>query len=163
MEFLTSKELGLNPAGYLISTTSKKPVSHAKFEAEQRAAEYIVKLAEATVGKSFKAAKVDSFAEISMQVQKAIQETTKTTYVEVPAKPKSALVDELVNFAMSFEGYNEDKQVAEKINQVMQEYNTIYAIENIGDYFSEGLVKLSKIYAIEEILAAVKQIASIAK
>jgi hypothetical protein len=38
----------------------------------------------------------------------------------------------------------------------MNQFNKINDVEQVGDYFSEGLVKLNKIYTIEEILAAVK-------
>ena len=43
-----------------------------------------------------------------------------------------------------------------KYPSVMAEFDVIDAVEQVGDYFSEGLTKLNKIYTIEEILAAVK-------
>ncbi len=38
----------------------------------------------------------------------------------------------------------------------MQTFNAINGVQSVGDYFSEGLVKLNKIYTIEEILAAIQ-------
>ena len=38
----------------------------------------------------------------------------------------------------------------------MNEFNSIADIESVGDYFTEGLVKLNKIYSISEIQFAVE-------
>jgi hypothetical protein len=38
----------------------------------------------------------------------------------------------------------------------MNEYNVINDVEQVGEYFSEGVVKLKALYSIKTILAAVK-------
>jgi hypothetical protein len=40
----------------------------------------------------------------------------------------------------------------------MQAFNAINAVETTGDYFSEGLVKLTNIYTIAEVKAAMEAI-----
>lgn len=155
MEFLTAKQLELNAAGYLISKDSKKPVNHVDFVKQQKSAEYIVKFAEAIKDKNFTASEVDNLQEIKASVMAAINDTAKS-YVSEPAKPTSKVKDELVKYALDFVNYEDSKVEASKINEIMNEYNKIDDVESVGDYFSEGVVKLNAIYSIKQILAAVK-------
>lgn len=155
MEFLTAKQLELNAAGYLISKDSKKPVNHEAFVKQQKAAEYIVKLAEAIKDKNFKCGKVDNLQSIKAEVLAAINDSTKS-YVATPVKPTSKVQDELVKYALDFVNYEDSKVETARINEIMNEYNKIDDVESVGDYFSEGVVKLNAIYNIKTILAAVK-------
>jgi len=154
-EFLKSSELTLNPANYLVSKKTEKPVTHTAFVEQQKRAHYVVKLAEALEGKNFKACKVDDLDAIVKQVQAEIDAADVKNYVAAPSKPTSAVQEELVKFALDFASYEGDKEKVNKINTFMQSFNAIAGVEEVGDYFSEGLVKLNKIYTIEEILAAV--------
>lgn len=156
MEFLKSDGIELNAAGYLVSKDSKKPVNHVEFVKQQRSAEYIVKLAEAIKDKTFKAGKVDNLDEIKAAVRASIDAKNVKTYVTAPSKPTSKVNDELVQFAMDFVNYDSKKLEAEQINKLMAEFETIDAVETVGDYFTEGLVKLNNIYDVNTILAAVK-------
>ena len=156
MEFLTSKDLSLNAANYLISSSSKKPVAHLEFVKQQQAAEYLVKLAEAIKDKTFTESKVDNLAAIKAEVLRSIKEATVVQYATAPAEPTNALLDELVKYAEDFDSYHDTKVSVSKINEFMNQFNKINDVEQVGDYFFEGLVKLNKIYTIEEILAAVK-------
>lgn len=163
MEFLTVKDLSLNPAGYLISTTSKKPVTHPAFVAQQKNAEYTVKLADAIKGKTFKCGKTDDLDKIKAEVLAAINAKNIKQFIATPEKPKSAVKDELVQHALNFANYEVKKGEVAKINEIMAEFEAITAVEEVGDYFSEGLVKLTKIYTTEEILAAVQATAETLK
>lgn len=156
MEFLKSSEIELNAAGYLVSKTSKKPVNHVEFVKQQRSAEYIVKLAEAIKDKTFKAGKVDNLEEIKAAVRASIDAKNVKEYVTAPSKPTSKVNDELVQFALDFVNYDSKKLEVEQINKLMAEFETVDAIETVGDYFTEGLVKLNNIYNVGTILAAVK-------
>lgn len=156
MEFLEFSQVELNKAGYLVSNITKKPVTHVAFVAEQKQAEYLIKLAKAIEGKTFTASKVDNLAEIKKSVLDSINADAKVSYVDAPAKPKSKVNDEMVKFALDFVNYEGNKSKAEKVNNFMQQFNSIQSIESVGDYFNEGLVKLNKIYSIAEILEAVK-------
>lgn len=155
MEFLTAKQLELNAAGYLISKDSKKPVNHVDFVKQQQSAEYIVKFAEAIKDKNFTASKVDNLQAIKASVMAAINDTAKS-YVSAPSKPTSKVKDELVKYALDFVNYEDSKVEASKINEIMNEFNKIDDVESVGDYFSEGVVKLNAIYSIKQILTAVK-------
>lgn len=156
MEFLTSKELSLNPAGYLINTKTNKPVTHTAFVEQQRKAEYTVRLADAIKDKTFTAPKLDNLDAIRAEVTAAINAKSIKEYVAAPTKPVSKVNEELVDYALKFVAFEEDSKNAEKINKIMAEFDAMDAIESVGDYFSEGLVKLTKIYTTAEVLAAVQ-------
>ena len=156
MEFLKASELGLNPAGYLISKSSGKPVNHSRFVGQQKAAEYVVKLAEAIKDKTFKSEKLDNLCEIKAAVRAAIDAKDIKEYVATPSKPTSKVNDELVQFALDFVNFDSKKLEAAQINNMMAEFDAIEGVEAVGDYFEEGLTKLNAIYSIETILAAVK-------
>jgi len=153
-EFLKLEQLQLNPAGYL--TNGTKPVTHKEFVEAQKAAEYVVKLADAIKNKNFECGKVDNLAAIKAEVQAAINATSKKVYVTAPTKPVSAVNEELVQFALDFAKFEDEKGKIAKINEFMQQFSVINDVESVGEYFSEGLVKLSKLYTTEEILEAVK-------
>lgn len=156
MQFLKLSEVSLNPAGYLVATETNKPVNHKEFAEQQKRAHYVVKLSEAIKDKNFKPCKVDNLDEIARKVQADIDSTDVTNYVTAPEKPTSKVQEELVQFALDFASYGDKKEQTDKINTFMQTFNAINGVQSVGDYFSEGLVKLNKIYTIEEILAAVR-------
>ena len=160
MEFLKSSELSQNAAGYLTSKATGKPVTHKEFVEQQQQAEYIVKLSEAIKDKNFTVNKIDSLESVKASVRAAIADTKKQ-YVTNPAKPVSAVNEELIKFALDFNSYEDKKTVNAKINEFMQTFNTINDVETVGEYFSEGVVKLNKVYSVSEILEAVK--ANVAK
>ena len=163
MEFLKLNDLELNPAKYLIAKKSQKPVTHAAFVAQQQSAHYIVSLADAIKGKTFKASKTDNLDAIKAEVKAAIDAKNTREYVAAPTKPVSKVNDEMVPFALDFANFKTDESKAKELNKIMAEFDAIDGVESVGDYFSEGLVKLNKIYSTEEILAAVKATAEVLK
>jgi len=156
MEFLTSKDLTLNPAGYLINKTTKKPVDHKDFVAQQKAAEYVIKLADAIKDKNFTVGKVDCLSDIKLEVLASINSKNVKEYVATPKEPTSKVVDDLTKYALDFVNFQDNKEEADAINKLMDSFSSIEGVESVGDYFSEGLTKLNAIYSIKEILAAVK-------
>lgn len=163
MEFLKLNDLALNPANYLIGKKSEKPVTHAAFVAQQQSAHYIVSLADAIKGKTFKASKTDNLDAIKAEVRAAIAAKATKEYVAAPTKPVSKVNDEMVQFALDFANFKTDESKAKELNKIMAEFDAIDGVESVGDYFSEGLVKLNKIYSTAEILAAVKATAEVLK
>lgn len=153
--FLKLNNLSLNPAGYLIDKKSEKPVNHPAFVEQQAKAHYIVLLAEAIKGKTFKASKLDDLEAIKAQVKASISNNTRS-YVAEPKKPTSKVNDEMVEFALNFAKFEDEKGKVAQVNNFMQQFNAIQDVESVGDYFSEGVTKVSKLYTISEILAAVQ-------
>ena len=163
MEFLKASELQLNAAGYLISSKTEKPVTYESFISQQLKANYVVKLAEAVKGKIFKSSEVSSLNTIKSEVIKSIHSDNIVKYVDSPDKPVSTTNDEMVKYALDFVEYENSKSNINKINEFMQQFNCINDVETIGEYFQEGLIKLSKIYTIEEIKSAIISYSEITK
>lgn len=155
-QFLKTTDLGLNPANYLINKKTGLPVNHSDFVSAQNAAHYIVLLSKAIKDKNFTCDKVDNLEEIKASVLASINSKNVKEYVKTPSKPSSKTIDELVKYATDFVDYQDSVEESEKINKIMAQFDSIEAVESVGDYFSEGLVKLNAIYTIKEILAAVK-------
>ena len=145
MEFLKLEELKLNAAGYLVSAMSGKPVNNQMFVEQQRNAEYIVKLAVAIKNANFTPNKIDDLESIKAEVRASMTSSVRT-YVTAPSKPVSQVNEELIKFALDFNAYEDVKLQTEKINTFMNQFNTIKDTEEVGDYFTEGVVKLSQIY-----------------
>lgn len=155
--FLKANNLKRNDAGYLVTNDKQeRPVTHPAFVAEQEAAHYMVMLAKAIEGKTFKVANADDFAAIEAAVLKSINEAKVEEYVKAPAKPKMEITDKLADEALAFINHGQDVSKANQVNAVMNQFNTIRSIEKVGDYFTEGLVKLKAVYTIAEIQAAVE-------
>ena len=154
-QLLKANEVEINAAGYLVAKKGQAPVNHQAFVAQQRAAEYTVKLAAAIKDANFKGGKVDNFANIKAAVYAEINEAQEVVYVATPVAPKSKVMDEMTKYAEDFANHLDVKSNVVEINGIMNQFNTIKAIEEGGDYFSEGLVRLTKIYTTTEILAAV--------
>ncbi len=155
MELLELKDLAINKAGYLISSATKKPVNHTEFVEAQKKAEYLVKLAEAIKGKSFTCGKLDNLDAIKAAVKAAISNTNQT-YGTEPTKPKGDITSKLADEALAFVEFDSKKSKFKQINEFMQQFNAIKAIEEAGDYFEEKTVKLAKVYSIAEIQVAVE-------
>ena len=160
MEFLKSDQLALNAGKYLVNADGK-PVTNDLFVAEQLRAHYFVTLAEKCKGKTFKAGPVASFAELVAQTEKEVNATASTTYYDKVAEPKSKVLDELVKAALDFQKAGSKNERADKLNQLLQEFNTVNKVENFGMYFTSGVVELPQLYSITDIKAAVEVIVDI--
>jgi len=155
MEFLKSSGLALNPAGYLISSETNKPVNHMSFVKAQYQADYLVRLASAIKGKTFTHSKLDDLEAIKDEVRKAMN-NTNMSYGTAPVKPVGDLTSKLADEAMAFVNFDKTQSKFNQINEFMQQFNSIRGVEECGDYFFEGVVKLNKIHSISDIQSAVE-------
>ncbi len=158
MEFLKSAQLELNGGNYLVSKETGKPVTNAEFVAEQVKAHFVVTLAAKCKGKSFKAKEVVSFATLVDQTTAELKKTSGTVYYEKEAEPKSDVLDELIKAAKAFHKNDTTNERVVKMNNLLQEYNSINKVENFGMYFSSEVVELDKLYSITDIKAAIEVI-----
>lgn len=160
MEFLKAKELKLNEAGYLVSTVTGKPVNNNSYYKQQKAAEYVVKLAEKIKNKNFRQVNIDCLDQVKKELTEELSKRQSYVYVDQPSEPKSKVFDDLVNYALKFSSIEDEKLKVNQINENMNEFNTIFDVENVGEYFTQEIVKLNKIYTINEILNAVTEISN---
>ena len=158
MKFLKKSEITLVNGGYLSASKDDSPVSHDGFVQAQNKAHYLVTLAANLVGKNFKAAKIDNFNDVVTATVNAINSANVVKYASDPSKPETPLKNQLAEEAMAWINFDKTSTVANQVNQAMQEFNILKDFEDNGLFFSEGIVRLNRIYTVAEILAAVEAI-----
>ena len=78
-------------------------------------------------------------------------------FLEKPKAIEQPLTKQLADEAMSFINFKESEDKVNKINAFMQQFKTLQDFETVGLFFDQGIVKLNKIYTVEEILNAVTE------
>lgn len=154
-QFLKKGEVQLVNGGYL-SNKEEKPVFNQQFVDLQKRAEYIITFSKLAKGKDFKGTEAYSLAQLKADVSKELA-TKATKFVEAPKAPVKKLTEQLAEEALSFISFKEDTSKADKINAFLQDFNTLKEFEDFGLFFEDGIVKLSNIYTMDEVVAAVKE------
>lgn len=156
--FVKKEELMLKNGGYVVTGKNETPVYNEQFIAAQRHAEWIVTFAEKAKGKDFVGKQADSIADVKAEVMKAL-DSKGVEYVKDPKNVKQDLTEKLKEEALAFIKFQEESSKTEKINKFLQQFNCLNDFENFGLYFDDSqIVKLNKIYTIEEVVTAVTEI-----
>jgi hypothetical protein len=155
--FLKKGEIQLINGGYL-SDSKGNPVSNTQFYEAQLQAEYVITFAEFAKGKDFKGKKADSLADLTKEVREFLYLTKPVSYVEKPKEVKRPVTDSLAKEALSFIEFQEKSNIAQKVNNYMQRFNVLHDFEEFGLFFDQQIVKLNKIYTVEEIKTAVNSV-----
>ena len=155
--FVKKSELVLVNGGYVVTGEKQTPVYNENFIAVQKHAEWVVTFAEKAKGKDFVGKVADSIEDVKAEVRKALSKSD-VKYVEAPKEVVRKLTDELQKEALNFCKYNSEVSKTDKINKFLQQFNIIQEFEEFGLYFEENICKLNKIYTIEEIVKAVKEV-----
>ena len=154
--FLKKDQLQLINGGYL-SDMDNNPVSNAKFVEAQRYAEYIVTFAKMAKEKDFIGKPADNLMEFKREVENALS-TKDTQYIKKVKEPESKIGDKLAKEALEFISYTEQSQTNNSINSFLQQFNIINDFEEFGLFFDQEIVKLNKIYTMNEIIKAVTSV-----
>lgn len=160
-KFLKKSELQLVNGGYLVNK-EETPVNNAEFVSAQRHAEYIVTFASLAKGKDFVGKKADTLEALEAEVKKVLS-AKKQVFVEGPKESKGKLTESLAKEAMEFLNFKKDSSKADKINEFLQQFTVISEFETFGLFFEEDIVKLEKIYTMEEVIEAVKSVIDLLK
>lgn len=156
-KFIKKSELDLVNGGYLsVKGEEVVPVTNDAFVAAQERAHYIVTFAKHAKGKVFECPEVASIEDVKAEVAKEIA-GTNPEYVSAPRKVKQKLTEKLKAEAMSFMEFTDESSKVAKINDFLQEFNILKEFEEFGLFFDEGIVKLNKIYTVEDVTKAVKE------
>lgn len=155
--FVKSSDLKLVNGGYCVVGKEETPVFNADFIAVQKHAEWVITFAEKAKGKDFEGKKADSIADVKAEVAKALA-SKKLQYVTPPTKVKGDLTTKLQAEALAFINFNGETTKVEKINEFLQGFNILNEFENFGLFFTQDIVKLSKIYTMQEVVDAVKEV-----
>lgn len=154
MKFLNKETVVVNNAGYLVSKTDNTPVNHEEFVKIQQEAKYLVSLADKVKVADFKGKTPDNYSAIVQQVAKDLANDQRV-YVKKSEKIETPITDSLQKEALAWLNNKGNEAKTEKLNRIMQKYNTLKDFEDFGLYFTDGIVKLTKIYTIQDILDAV--------
>lgn len=156
-KFLKKTDLNLVNGGYLVATEGEVPVFNQLFIDAQTKAHSLVLLAEKVKKANFEATKVDSFDALVAEVNTEINKETAVSYVTEPETPKLDLTEKLKKEALSWLKFQESTSTSDKINKNLQEFNVLQEFEDFGLYFTtDKIVKLPKIYAIADLVEAMK-------
>lgn len=159
-EFLTKEEVFV-VKGYL-SRNDKKviPVFNPEFVEAQKHAEYVITFAEKAKGKDFNGKKADSVYDLRREVHGALSQK-ETKYVKAPKKVEKKLHTQLADEALAFIKYDAKLGKVDKVNKFLQQFNVVQEFEEVGLFFEQNIVKLTKIYTIAEIVKAVESVIDI--
>jgi len=152
--FVKSQDLKLENGGYLM--VNGQPVYNQQFVDAQKHAEYLVTFANVAKGRNFKPCNVDSFEGVARETEQLLSKSNVVTFVknnEVTHKP---VTNALLQEALSFITEQTQSQDNAKINEFLQQFTILRDFEEFGLFFEEGIVKLNRIYTVEEIVEAVK-------
>lgn len=154
-KFLKVEDLQLINGGYL-SDKENSPITNSAFVAAQKRAEYVVCFAKHAKNKTFVGKKTDDLAKMIKKVNAELACTT-TKYVNAPKKVEKKLSNKLADEALAFMKFEENTTKVEKMNSFLQEFNVIHEFEEFGLFFEDGIVKLSRIYTMKELVNSVEQ------
>lgn len=155
-KFLKKEEVKLINGGYL-SDKDGNPVNNSVFVQAQLEAEFVVTFANMAKGKDFKGKKADSLADLKLEVEKALYRDKDVTYIDKPKEVERPTHSALAKEAMAFMDYGDKLSKVEKVNKFMQKFNGLNDFETFGLFFDSGIVKLNRIYTIQEIKDAVME------
>ena len=154
-QFIKKDNLQLLNGGYL-SNKEGNPVNNEEFYKAQKRAEYVITLLSELKGKDFKGKKADSLEDIKKLVTEKLNKQEKVTFLPEPSKIETPTLDKLADEAMSFIKNNENKSNVEKLNAFLQEFVILKEFEDFGLFFTDEIVKLNKIYTVNDLIEAFK-------
>ncbi len=160
-QFLKKDQVVLLNGGY-VSTTEGKPVSNQGFYNAQKHAEYVVTFDSLAKGKDFKGKRADSLSDLQEKVRKAL-EAKATVFVTKPTAVTQALTEQLKAEAMNFMEFTQNSSKIDKVNSFLQQFEVINEFEQFGLFFEDEIVKLNKIYTMEEVIASVTEVIDLLK
>ena len=154
--FVKATELKLTNGGYL--TVDGKPMYNYEFvNAQERVAELALYI-EAAKGETLKDTKATLDYDKLLTKVEALKAAKKTTtFVEAKKLPKQTLQAKLHKEAMEFINATTENEKIDALNKSLQEFQVIKDFEDFGLYFSDGIIKLEKIYTLAETIEIVKK------
>jgi len=155
--FLKNNELQLINGGYL-SDSQGNPVFNEAFVKAQQHAEYIVTFATLAKGKDFKGKQADTLSSLKAEVQQYINDQRPTVFIEKPKDVKRPVSESLAKEALAFINFQETSNKVDKVNNFLQQFTVLHDFETFGLFFTQGIVKLNKIYTVAEIKQAVTEV-----
>lgn len=155
--FVKKNELMLVNGGYVVTGKNETPVYNEQFITVQKHAEWVVTFAEKAKGKDFIGKQADSIEDVKRATKEALS-NKDIEYVSIPKAPKMELTNKLQKEALDFIMNSGEVSKAKAINNFLQQFNILNDFEKFGLYFTEDIVKLNKIYTMDEVVKAVTEV-----
>jgi len=73
------------------------------------------------------------------------------------------LTKKLADEAMAFMTFQENSTKVDKVNSFLQQFSVLAEFEEFGLFFSEDIVKLNRIYTMDEVIEAVTEVIDLLK
>lgn len=155
MKFLKKGELAVVNGGYLVEKGTEFPMFHKDFVKLQQEAHYLVNLANTVRATDFEVKEPVTFESVVARVKNKLNDESRQ-FVGKPEAPARKITDTLAKEALGWMSFKKDESKAEKINRIMQKFNTLAEFEEFGLYFSfDNIVKLKELYSLEQIIEAI--------
>lgn len=154
MRLLEKKDVQITK-GYLMDTKNQ-PITNHEFVAAQQKAYYFDILAQNVKKANFETCTPDNWNDIMGKTLAQLQGSA-VVYAE-SVEVKTPTVDKLEAEALAFLESQIKNENITGLNNEMQQFNIIRDFEEVGLFFTEGVVKLSNIYTISEIIENIKVI-----
>jgi hypothetical protein len=159
--FKKATELELINGGYVAARSDGKYLVNADLMAAQKRAEFLVAVAAKMKGKTFTAEAASSMSAIMNEVTAELGKESFVEFVANPKVSKGDLTGKLAKEALKFMDAQESSDFIGEVNSRMQEFKIVQEFESTGLFFKGGITKLSRMYTIAEITAAVTAIAKV--
>ena len=155
MKCVKKDELAVINGGYLVEKGTDVPVNHPEFVKLQQEAHYLVNLANTVRATDFEVKEPVTFESVVAKVKAKLADESRQ-FVAKPEAPARKITDTLAQEALGWLDFQKSESKAEKINKIMQKFNTLAEFEEFGLYFSfDGIVKLKELYSLEQIIEAI--------
>lgn len=162
-QFLKNGQVTLVNGGYLVKTDENNtPVFNAEFVKAQQHAEYIVTFAQLAKGKDFVGKKADSLIDLEREVGEALA-AKKKVFVTKPTAVEKTLTNQLAQEALAFINFEQNSSKVDKVNNFLQQFTVLSEFEELGLFFTEDIVKLNRLYTMEEVVTAVTEVIDLLK
>jgi Holliday junction resolvase len=155
-QFIKNGALQLVNGGYL-SNLDGNPVFNQEFYIAQQHAEYIVTFATMAKGKDFVGKKADSIEGLKTEVIEFLNKNKSISFIEKPKEVKKPTHEKLASEALAFVNFQESSNKVDKMNHFLQQFSILKEFEEFGLFFEEEIVKLNKIYTMDDVINAVKE------
>lgn len=160
MKFYNKEQITLMNGGYL-SDPEGNPVTNKKFIKAQRAASYVITLAELAEGKTFKAKEADSLEELFAAVKERMEAIPTVEFVKIGKAPEQPLTKQLKDEALAFIAHKDGEVITKKINDYLQKFVILQQFEEHGLFFTPAETPIrfqKKIYSMAEVIEATTKV-----
>lgn len=153
--FVKKDQLSLKNGGYLVIGENETPVTNEEFVKAQVECHYLISLAAKVKVADFTVKTPTTFEAIVAGVKADLNNESRV-YVIAPETVATPVTDSLKSEALLWLKSQSEGTKAEKLNKILSKFDVLAEFNDYGLFFQDGIIKLKKIYSIDEVVEAVK-------